>query len=516
MRLPAKLRVGAPIILCLALLGFTGAPVANATMGTGQRVITLNLHSKYVTSSEATVGLTGSTVADAGPTGLRSWVILPADYSRSRCYPVLYLLHAASTVSEWVDEASLYETLHAVVVVPGGGNSQYTNWWDSGRRRPKWESWFFRELMPEISRRFSICPQRAMHAIAGSSMGGFGALFLASQDPGYFGTAASFSGVIAISNPIIEYNFGDYSTVWGPPGGFYEVGHDPASLVKNLAHTHVFVYVGNGSPLDPQDIDPGDEALTEGVMESEASSFLAAARSSHVPVIFKQHQGIHDQANWDLSLVDFLRAGPFRPVPSHPSNWSYTTVAETGQAWNWEYRFHGEPNGLETLTEHGQTLRGEGTGVVTISGENGTSFTTHMPFEFQGGHLRNPTGAAPGVPVKPATPLLAELRVQPDPVGPTVGLRVTFTTKVRLRRGQEFELDAYQPRATCTLTHAVYFDPKSVRANYTFSVYPGSGNGHIKHKWCRGEGTLALEIVPRRHAGTLVGRLIGRTYFRAS
>jgi S-formylglutathione hydrolase FrmB len=63
--------------------------------------------------------------------------------------------------------------------------------------------------------------------------GGFGALYLASQRPDYFGTAASFPGVIALTDPIIELGFSAYSDVWGPAGGLgIPSSYDPPQTEK--------------------------------------------------------------------------------------------------------------------------------------------------------------------------------------------------------------------------------------------------------------------------------------------
>ena len=485
-----------------------------STTTSTQQVITLNPESRYVSPSQAVYGLTGTTEQETGPTGLQSWVVLPAGYTSTRCYPVLYLLHAADTVHEWLDQATLYSGLQAIVVVPGGGNGEYTNWWNGGKRSPGWESWFYDELMPQIETQFPICPQRSEHAIAGSSMGGYGAMFLAAEDPGYFGTAASFSGVIDISNPVIEYGFNIYSQVWGKPGSFYAVGHDPGSLIRNLAHTRLFVYDGNGTPVNSQDVDTGDEALIEGVMRSEATSFVSAAQAAKVPVTFVQHAGIHDQDNWNISLSDFLAANPFGSVQTSPSNWTYTTVAQAGAAWNWTYRFQKPPAGLETFTEDDGVLRGEGAGSVTMSGPSGQRFTIAMPFELRKGRLRRLTGGGGSTKLAPA--LAASVAVNPLHPRRSEVLQVKFTPTERLRSNQEYELDAFQPLPKCLLQHVVYFDPAKVLHTYTVSLHPGNGRGHPAGAWCKGEGTVNLEVVGLHSTGTEVGQLIGRAYFKAN
>ena len=76
--------------------------------------------------------------------------------------------------------------------MPEGDRGFYTNWWNDGRRGdPGWERYDLEELIPLVERRFRIRRARRWHAIAGLSMGGMGTMYLASQRPHYFGSAAS-------------------------------------------------------------------------------------------------------------------------------------------------------------------------------------------------------------------------------------------------------------------------------------------------------------------------------------
>ncbi len=63
-------------------------------------------------------------------------------------------------------------------------------------------------IVPMVGKRLHICSSRNDHAIAGLSMGGYGAIYLASQLPGYFGNAASFSGVLSPQSPDFIPAFG--------------------------------------------------------------------------------------------------------------------------------------------------------------------------------------------------------------------------------------------------------------------------------------------------------------------
>src|SRR5439155_1658370 len=136
--------------------------------------------------------------------------------------------------------------------MPEGDRGWYTNWWSGGARSPGWERYHLDELIPLIERKFSIRRGRRWHAIAGLSMGGEGAIFYASQRPGYFGSAASFSGVLSVQRPEWPTGFDtqgeNHVDVYGDPDAqrFYWTGHNPTALVQNLRLTRLFVAVGDG------------------------------------------------------------------------------------------------------------------------------------------------------------------------------------------------------------------------------------------------------------------------------
>jgi S-formylglutathione hydrolase FrmB len=501
-------------ILSVASIAAAALALSVSPASAQQSVVTLNLQSRYVTPAEAVSGLPASIAATAGPTGLRSWVVLPNNYTPTKCWPVLYLLHAAGTVNEWLDESSVYANLPAIVVIPGGGDSQYTNWWNGGRRNPEWESWFFRELMPTIGTKFPICAQRSAHAIAGSSMGGYGAMYLASQMPGYFGTAASFSGVISISDPVIEDNFATYSAVWGQPGSFYELGHDPVALLPNLAHTRLFVYVGNGEPFDSADVDTGDEAIVEQVMEKEASDFVDAARHRGVTVHFRQHAGIHDQTNWNYSLGEFLASNPFGAVKPSPASWTYLTVSRTGVAWGYQYAFSHSPAAVQTFSFRHGILHVDGSGRVALVTPTGMKISANLPFELNNGTVEkgNKPTTTPG---RTQGSSRITMYVDPRVVTRRGVLTLHFEPKHSLGSGQEYEIQMLQWLGRCDVQKTVYFRPRHKLSVYGVRLTPGRSSGHPRNEWCSGHGNVDVEVAPLHHKKTTVGTVLGAIGFRA-
>ena len=112
-----------------------------------------------------------------------------------RRHPQLWLLHGCcDTYESWsanTDIAELPALRDVLVVMPeGGAVGFYSDW----RRGPKWETFQLTELRKLLERDFGAGEPRA---VAGLSMGGYGAMAYAARHPGLFDAAASFSGVVA-------------------------------------------------------------------------------------------------------------------------------------------------------------------------------------------------------------------------------------------------------------------------------------------------------------------------------
>lgn len=134
----------------------------------------------------------------------RYTVYLPDGYKDAVArFPVVYLLHGASGDEwSWVKQGSATETLDglmrrglmrpSVVVMPTVGAS---SWFTNGAVDAA-ETAIMDELLPLIEQRYKVGNDRAMRAIGGLSMGGYGALNLALRHPDKFCAAAVISPAI--------------------------------------------------------------------------------------------------------------------------------------------------------------------------------------------------------------------------------------------------------------------------------------------------------------------------------
>lgn len=132
---------------------------------------------------------------------LPATILLPKGYvdeaNARRRYPVLYLLHGAMGAHDnWNKNsgvAAYVADLPLIVVMPDANrNSFYIN---TPGRGP-YADFFFYELIPFVDSNYRTVNRREGRAIAGLSMGGYGAWRLALERPDLFVSAASMSGAL--------------------------------------------------------------------------------------------------------------------------------------------------------------------------------------------------------------------------------------------------------------------------------------------------------------------------------
>lgn len=130
-------------------------------------------------------------------------VILPENYrpESDTAYPVLYLLHGyGGNHRSWLKVEPALPRLATekgiIIVCPDGKNSWY---WDSPVDSTlRYETYVSRELVDYIDSHYATRRTSAGRAIAGFSMGGHGALWLAMRHPDIFGACGSMSGGVDI------------------------------------------------------------------------------------------------------------------------------------------------------------------------------------------------------------------------------------------------------------------------------------------------------------------------------
>lgn len=189
-----------------------------------------------------TVARTISTVAvhsEAMGEERKAAVLLPLDYERSTArYPVLYLLHGyGDDQSAWsyMTNLSGYAAHHNVIIVmPDGAKSFYLN--SAGEPKARFEDFISKELVAYTDTHYRTIPLPRARAIAGLSMGGFGAAYLGLKYPNRYTALGSFSGALAIAHeaPTNPDRLKEFTKLVGLPGSPEAKDRDPFALLEKL------------------------------------------------------------------------------------------------------------------------------------------------------------------------------------------------------------------------------------------------------------------------------------------
>lgn len=125
-------------------------------------------------------------------------IMLPQGYDTARRYPVLYLLHGwGGGYKDWSSKTHLAEDVawyDLIVVMPDGENSWYVN--SAVNPRGRFEDYIAAELPALVASRYAA--DTSKQAIAGLSMGGYGAVLLGMKYPARYSVIGSFSGALTM------------------------------------------------------------------------------------------------------------------------------------------------------------------------------------------------------------------------------------------------------------------------------------------------------------------------------
>jgi S-formylglutathione hydrolase FrmB len=341
-------------------------------------------------------------------------VLLPAGYNPDTHYPLLVLLNGLDGNYDFFAQYGLTDELDgldAIVVMPEGGpGGWFTDWWNDGARgSPAWETYELDTVIPAIMSRYPILRQRQYHAIAGISMGGLGAVYLAGRLPGFFGSVATLSGFVdpqiaaPVLQPAMAYESdasanGDHDAdpIYGPPNGFYADGHNPTTLVENLRQTRVFESTGTAVPnsenlpLLTQGSVYAKEfvngAWEEGIIFPMNVLYHQALVAAGVDVTYQVHTGGHDVPDFVNEMQALVQWGPFKPVAGDPTAWTNQTVAKSGFLWDIAYNFAQAPGQVVRFTQSGSSLSigaaGSKVAIITAGGcvlQTATPATITLP-----------------------------------------------------------------------------------------------------------------------------------------
>jgi putative tributyrin esterase len=232
-------------------------------------------------------------------------VIVPTGYSintnETFRYPVIYLLHGLTgNFANWTDRTKLAEYVagkNVIIVTPEGEDGWYTD--GATNANDKYESYIVKELIPEIDKKFRTVADRKNRAIAGLSMGGYGALKFGMKYPEMFSLAGSFSGALgAASFPVTGSTdrMKSLSIIFGATDSDTRKANDIFKMVREITPEKTkalpFLYIDCG---------------TEDFLFQNNRDFIDLLIEKKIPHEFRQLPGGHNWPYWDKQVQEFLR-----------------------------------------------------------------------------------------------------------------------------------------------------------------------------------------------------------------
>jgi S-formylglutathione hydrolase FrmB len=315
------------LIALAALISPSGAAADAPNMASGNGITVSGW--RWITPRTLEVDISTAKVAPvavSGPNRVR--ITLPSDYfqSGSTRYPVLYLLHggAGANSAQWTtgggDEENITRNAPLITVMPDGGKvGWYTNWVDQSQGAQAWEDFHINQLVPWIDANLRTIASKSGRAIAGLSMGGFGAVRYAQDRPDLFAFVASFSGAVdmgdsgtrsVVTEQAGQYGFNPYgpfgNPYWPADGTWNAV--NPVNRAQRLAGVGVALYAGSGI---------NDSDALERTMMTSAQHLHDALNAVGVPHFYWNYgrpgpsvpygcDGGHNFSCWNFAFNDAL------------------------------------------------------------------------------------------------------------------------------------------------------------------------------------------------------------------
>ncbi len=237
-------------------------------------------------------------------------IYLPPGYDSSqRSYPVLYLLHGYSDdETGWIQfgEANFIadkgikngDFPPCIIVMPDGKVAWYSNSYDG---KDPWEDMFVKEFIPFIEKEYRIRSDKQFRAVAGLSMGGYGALTLAMRHTDLFSSCDAMSSGTFTDDEILNSDMYDryFGHIYGP-----KPNNEVSKSWKAYNPLHLL------DSVEPEKlksvrfyIDCGDDDF----LYKGNSALHVKMRDLGIPHEYRVRNGGHEWSYWRIGLFDGLK-----------------------------------------------------------------------------------------------------------------------------------------------------------------------------------------------------------------
>lgn len=228
-------------------------------------------------------------------------ILLPSQYgTTARRFPVIYLLHGLyGDFENWETRTDLTryaEAYQVIIVTPDAGDSWYVN--SATVPQDRYEDFIVKDLIPEVDRHWRTIRSPHRRAIAGLSMGGYGAMKFALKYPDMFIAAASLGG--AFNAPLdLDQKVPDFRDglvkVFGPHGSETRSANDVLQLASVAVPADLpYLYVDCG--------------VSDKWFYDINHEFISVLRKRGIRYEYHETPGAHTWEYWDRRLPGALES----------------------------------------------------------------------------------------------------------------------------------------------------------------------------------------------------------------
>ncbi len=236
----------------------------------------------------------------------------------ARTWPQSWLLHGCCedldyrSWDSYTDVRAFTADKPVIVVMPSDGQAGfYTRWWNHGLGGPPdWETFHMTEVRQIVERNFRTNDRRA---VAGLSIGGYGAVEYASSHPGVFGAAASYSGMPNTQQTfmpqVVQFILArtgtfDVTRIWGSQVFQADIwtANKPYNRIEKLRGTRLYLSAGDGGtgPFDALGV---TDRNIEPFALSSSTSFTDRLTQLGIPFTADYYRGgTHSWPYWQRAL----------------------------------------------------------------------------------------------------------------------------------------------------------------------------------------------------------------------
>lgn len=215
--------------------------------------------------------------------------------SLNKRYPTVYLLHGADgNYTNWPSKVDtlldLVDRYQIIVVCPDGGE---TSWYFDSPIDPayQYETYMSKELVPAIDQRYPTIKKKNKRAIAGLSMGGHGAIYLAANHPTLWGAVGSMSGGV---------DFRPFPKSW-------DIAKRLGSYAKNKQRWNEHAVINCIDKIGAGDFYLSVDCGRDDFFFEVNQTFHEKLVEQNIPHSFTIEAGVHDWGYWAKMLPAHMR-----------------------------------------------------------------------------------------------------------------------------------------------------------------------------------------------------------------